>query len=195
VSSLYVTQISSTFFSLHRHSVPPHTAESDHNTAASDTAHDVTVNCSDVILTGDNVDSTFKLHTPLSILHGFSHSDCDKEKEDKEECSASTINSRMATIRVQQSNLTVNTDNHHHNARDKKYQVDVEFENSLDLNIVHTKMCENPNFIDESDTLKVQTENCNEDGFQKLKMQFLIGPKIDNLRIFVTSLCSAFPKH
>jgi hypothetical protein len=197
VSSLYVTQISSTFFSLHHHSMPPHTGESEHNAAATHTAHDVTVNGGDVIMSGDNVDSTFKLQTPLSILHG--HSDCDKEKdkekEENEERSDSTINTCMATIRVQQSNLTKNTDNHHHNARDKKYQVDVEFENSHDYNSVHTKMCDNPNFFNESDTLKVRTENCDKGDFQKMKMQFSIGPEIDNLRIFVTSLCSAFPKH
>lgn len=180
--------------------MPPHTAESHHNTAASDTAHDVAVNGGDASMSGDNVDSTFKLHTPLSISHGFSHSDSDKDKEKEKEyegCSDKTINTRMATIRVQQSNPTntKNTDNHHHNARDKKYEVDVEFTNSLDYNSVHTKMRENPNFLNESETRKLQTENCDEGDFQKMKIRFLIGPEIDYLRIFVTSLCSAYPKH
>ena len=193
VSSLYVTQISSTFFSLHHHSMPPHTGESERSTSASDTPNDV-------IMSGDNVESTFKLHMPLSILHGHSDSHSQKEKEkenDSEVCSASTISTRMATIRVQQSNLTKakNSDNHHHNARDKKYQVDVEFENSHDYNLVHTKICENPNFFNDSDTLELQTENCSKGDFQKMKMQFSIGPEIDNLRIFVTSLYSAYPKN
>lgn len=194
VSSLYVTQISSTFFSLHHHSMPPHTGESEHNTTASDTEHDVTVSGGDVIMGGDNIESTFKLQTPLSILHGFSHSDKEKEREG-EGSSDRTIDTLMASIRVQQSNLTKDTDNHHHNARDKKYQVDVEFENSYDYNLVHTKMFEYPNLFNDSDTLKLRTENCDKSDFQKMKIQFSIGPEIDNLRNFVTSLSFAYPKH
>ena len=194
VSSLYVTQISSTFFSLHHHSMPPHTEESEHNTAV----HDVTVSGGDVIMGGNDVtvrygdvENPFKLHTPLSILHGH------KDKEKNQGCSDRPINTRMATIRIQQSNLTKDTDNYHHNARDKKItmHVDVEFENSHDYNVVHTKICETPTFFNASDTLKLQTEYYDKGDFQKMKMQFSIGPEIGNLRIFVTSLCAAYPKH
>ena len=179
-SCLSVTQISATFFTLQHHSTLTHRAE--------------TVNCTVTssptnfsLARVDDYDNPFDESALLNTSHNLNH-------EDDGGYDNSSVNAYLATIRIQQKTTPNNKDNYHHSKCDTKYQVEVEFQNLNDYNLVRSNLNHGSTSLNESDVLRIGNENCEKIGFEKLKMQFFMGPEIDNLGSFVTSLCAAYPE-
>ena len=134
----------------------------------------------------DSVDTPRKESAPVYYSH--SHIEEDDESNDD-----SPVNAHMATIRIQQRTLTNDNSNHQHSAGVTRYQVDVEFESLNDYNIVRSKLSNGFPSLDESLILRREHESYGNVDTANMKIQFSIGPEMNNLRDFVTSLCSAYP--
>lgn len=184
-SSLTVTQISATYFSLHLHSIPSRSVESDKSIVTSDTTHYS-------LMRLDDVDSPRKDSASMNSSHSNSNSHSNKEVDD-EGFDESPVNPHMATIRIQQKTHTKDNSNHQHNGGDKRYQVDVEFGSLDGYDLVRSQLSNTFPSLNESLILSVERDNCGNINTANMKIQFFVGPKMDNLTDFVTSLCAAYP--
>ena len=182
-SSLSVTQISATFFSLHLHSIPSRNVELNKSIVTSDTAHYS-------LMRLDDVNTPRKESASMINSHSHSHSNKEDVTEGFDE---SPVNTHMATIRIQQKTLSKDNSNHQHSTGDRRYQVDVEFGSLDGYDLVRSQLSKGFPSLNASLILSVERDNCGNINTANMKIQFFIGPEIDNLRDFVTSLCAAYP--
>lgn len=138
----------------------------------------------------DSVDTPHKDSASINSSHSNSHSN---KEEDDEGFDESPVNAHMATIRILQKTFAKDNSNHQHNVGAGRYQVDVEFGSLDGYDLVRSQLSNTFPSLNESLILSVERDNCGNINTANMKIQFFIGPEMDNLRDFVTSLCTAYP--